>query len=109
MSNIKEILSNFPQRIQREIESRLSDKINKDGVSLLEEIRIRAGKPIILKYTDSEQVIESVIVNTDEILEILQSICQNSIYSYQNQICKGYLTLKGGHRVRSYGKCSTNR
>ena len=29
----------------------------------------------------------------------MQQICDNSIYSYQNQICNGYITLKGGHRV----------
>lgn len=99
MSNMKEILLNFPKRMQTEMDRRLADKVTKDGISLLEEIRIRSGKPIILKYTDSEQILENVIVSQEEILEILQSICQNSIYSYQNQICKGYLTLKGGHRV----------
>ena len=26
-------------------------------------------------------------------------ICENSIYSYQNQICKGFITIKGGHRI----------
>lgn len=99
MSYIKEILSNFPKRMQTEIDKRLIDRVTKDGISLLEEIRVRSGKPIILKYTDSEQIMENVIVTQEEILDILQSICQNSIYSYQNQICKGYLTLKGGHRV----------
>jgi stage III sporulation protein AA len=32
-------------------------------------------------------------------LEIIQCICQNSIYSYQNEICNGFITIKGGHRV----------
>lgn len=109
MSNIKEILSNFPKRIEKEIETQLSNQVNKEGVSLLEEIRIRSAKPVILKYTDTEQVIENLLVTPEEILEILQSICQNSIYSYQYQICKGYLTLKGGHRVRNYRKCCINR
>ena len=26
-------------------------------------------------------------------------MCENSIYAYQNQICSGYITVKGGHRV----------
>ena len=66
---------------------------------LLEEIRIRTGKPIILKYTNQEQVLENVLPLQEEILETLQAICNNSIYSYQNQICNGFVTLKGGHRV----------
>ena len=38
-------------------------------------------------------------VYTNEILEILQRICDNSIYTYQNQICNGFVTIKGGHRI----------
>lgn len=57
------------------------------------------GKPIILKFTNQEQIIENLIPMQEEVLEILQSICNNSIYSYQNQICNGFITLKGGHRV----------
>ena len=42
--------------------------------------------------------------NTNEILEILQRICDNSIYTYQNQICNGFITIKGGHRVGITGE-----
>lgn len=45
-----------------------------------------------------EKIID-YIVSQEIILQILQKICNNSIYSYQNQICEGFLTLKGGHRV----------
>ena len=34
-----------------------------------------------------------------EILQIVERLCNNSIYAYKNQICEGFLTLKGGHRV----------
>ncbi len=33
------------------------------------------------------------------ILQILQRVCDNSLYSYQSQICEGFITLKGGHRI----------
>ncbi len=39
------------------------------------------------------------IVNQTEILQILEKICENSIYAYKNQICNGYITIKGGHRI----------
>lgn len=52
----------------------------------------------MLKLGQTESIIE-YIVNSDEILEILQHICDNSIYSFQSQICNGYITLRGGHRV----------
>ena len=64
----------------------------------LEEIRIRVNKPIILKFSDKE-AITKYIPNQNEILKILQFLCDNSIYSYQRQICSGYITIEGGHRV----------
>ena len=65
----------------------------------IEEIRIRVDRPIILKYPEGKEDILDHVVTQNEILNILQSLCNNSIYSYQSQICDGYITLQGGHRV----------
>ena len=35
----------------------------------------------------------------------MQNICENSIYSYQNQIACGFITINGGHRVGISGSC----
>ena len=64
----------------------------------IEEIRIRVDRPVILKYPNKEEMLDHIVTQS-EILNILQSLCNNSIYSYQNQICEGYITLQGGHRV----------
>ena len=65
----------------------------------IEEIRIRVDRPVILKYPEGKENIIDHVVTQNEILNILQSLCNNSIYSYQSQICDGYITLQGGHRV----------
>lgn len=65
----------------------------------IEEIRIRVDRPVILKYPDGKEDILEHIITQSEIINILQSLCNNSIYSYQSQICDGYITLQGGHRV----------
>ena len=39
------------------------------------------------------------VVTGRDIIETLQNICENSIYSYQKEICEGYITVKGGHRI----------
>ncbi len=65
----------------------------------IEEIRIRVDRPVILKYPEGKEDILDQVVTQNEILNILQSLCNNSIYSYQSQICDGYITLQGGHRV----------
>lgn len=43
------------------------------------------------------------------ILSILQNICDNSIYAYQEQICNGYVTIKGGHRVGITGSSNKRK
>lgn len=99
MLNINEILSYFPRKIANEINKRINGEKASQDINLLEEIRIRSSKPVILKFTNKEEILENVITTQEEILEIVQHICNNSIYTYQNQICNGYITLKGGHRV----------
>lgn len=90
--NYNEILKYFPIRVGQVISKELDNNEN------LEEIRLRSNKPIILKFTNKEKILKGFI-ETEDILQTLQSICDNSIYSYQNQICEGFITIKGGHRV----------
>ena len=100
MININNILRCLPNSLVRKIDNffSLSDTDLNININYLEEIRIRVNKPVILKLGQVDYLIE-YIPNTQEILEILQQICDNSIYSFQNQICNGFITIKGGHRV----------
>ena len=97
---INNILRCFPIRISKKIEQYfLSENIN---LNLLEEIRIRVNRPILLKIGQEEKKIEHII-NSEEILETLQHICDNSIYTYQSQIC---------NRIYNYARrtsCWNNR
>ncbi len=89
-----QILDYFPSRIGQVIK----DNLNEVEKNMLEEIRIRVGKPIILKIRQNSKII-NYIISTEDILEIMEKITENSMYSYQKQICSGYITLRGGHRV----------
>ena len=44
-------------------------------------------------------------IRYDDILQTLQIMCDNSIYSYQHEIRSGNITIKGGHRVGISGNC----
>lgn len=92
MSKLSELIEYFPYSIKQCIQEFNSD------FNVLEEIRIRVNREILLKIGQVEYKL-NYIVSSKEILEILQKICDNSIYTYQNQICNGYITIKGGHRV----------
>lgn len=93
------ILKYFPIKLENILKQEIGEKYN-----ILEEIRIRVGKPIVLKFNNYEKIVRYQ-VNRDEILNILQSVCENSIYSYQKQIAEGFVTINGGHRVGISGSC----
>ena len=72
----------------------LKETIENEEVEYLEEIRIRNNQNIILNFNNKEMIIDYVVTQRDT-LETLQNICENSIYSYQKEICEGYITVKG--------------
>ena len=104
MKNMEEILRYFPNQIYVLLKNTLlqNSKLEND----LQEIRIRVGRPILLKSRQADIVIEYKI-NATEILQILERLCENSIYAYKNQICEGFLTIKGGHRIGISGTAVT--
>ncbi len=87
---MEEILLYFPNELR--------NILKQHDLQEIEEIRLRNNCPVFLRNGYKEIRI-NFKVNTDILLEILQKICDNSIYTYQNQICNGYITVKGGHRV----------
>lgn len=85
MVQIQNILRCFPLKIYKKLEELFSNSYHL--INNLEEIRLRVNKPIILKVGQTEKIVE-YNASQEEILEIMQHICDNSIYSYQNQICQ---------------------
>ena len=90
---------NISQILKRNFEGQPSEKINR-----LEEIRIRSNGTIALKFAQNQEILNERI-NYEDILHTIQIMCDNSIYSYQNEICSGYITIRGGHRVGISGNC----
>ena len=88
-----EILRYFPRRIYIKLEEYFKQNNN-----IVEEIRLRSERPIIIKHSKGEDIL-NLSVSMNELLETLQHICDNSIYAYQSQICNGFVTIKGGHRI----------
>lgn len=68
----------------------------------VEEIRLRSNKNLILKLIDDE-IVTDYKVTIKDILETLEKVTENSIYTYESQISNGFITLHGGHRVGIVG------
>lgn len=96
MKNIDEILMYFPNKIYQIFFNLFQE--NPKIIEELQEIRIRVDRPIILKLRDRDFLLQYNIPQS-EILRIVERLCENSIYAYKNQICEGFITVKGGHRV----------
>lgn len=97
-----EILRYFPNEIYQIFSNLLQE--NPPIANELQEVRIRVDKPIILKLREKDIILQYNILQT-EILQIVERLCENSIYAYKNQICEGFITIKGGHRVGLTGSC----
>lgn len=100
---ISNLITYFPQEISKEIEENFKEEAEEKNKTI-EEIRLRADKPLILKF-NKQEVILKTIVTQEMILKTLQKVCDNSIYSFQNQIRDGFITVKGGHRIGITGNC----
>ena len=96
MKDIDEVIKYFPNPLYQLIKN--VSLQNQAIQPQLQEIRIRVNRPIILKLRQADILIDYKISQT-EIMQTLEKLCENSIYAYKNQICNGYLTIKGGHRI----------
>ena len=71
--------------------------INAD-ITRVEEIRLRVGKNIKIKYSNGEKNI-GYTVTSDNIENIFGRLTQYSPYAYKEEINCGYITIEGGYRV----------
>ena len=100
LEKLLEIVKFFPMNLSNILYNTIisNNKIKDE----LQEIRIRVDRPLILKLRNSEIIVEYKITQND-ILQIVERLCENSIYAYKKQICEGYITIKGGNRVGIVG------
>ena len=73
----------------------------------LQEIRIRAGHPMIMKENEREYLIKEYVTMKD-VKDIVETACGYSGYAYEEEIKRGYLTIPGGHRIGLAGRAVTN-
>lgn len=70
----------------------------------LQEIRLRAGRPLIMLCGNREILRKDYTINSDELRETVEYICNYSVYAYEEELRQGFVTIKGGHRVGFGGK-----
>ena len=96
MKDVRQVIQYFPNNIYNILVNALTN--NPQIEKNLQEIRVRVGRPILLKGRGIEAIVQ-YLVTQQEILQTLEKLCDNSIYAYKNQISQGFITVRGGHRI----------
>jgi len=87
---------------------------------LLQEIRLRIDKPLMLLYDGKEYFVtrdgkmctkntHAYIVTRKELIETMEYIGNYSLYAFEEELKQGFITIQGGHRVGIAGKTIVDR
>lgn len=108
-SNRNSILHIFPEHLREQF------AICATQYDRLQEIRLRAGRPVILQMQNQEfflsrnkalqkEPTEAFVLNEQQITDILNHVCNYSLYAFEDEIRQGFLTVPGGHRIGLAGQ-----
>ncbi|MCM3091513.1 MULTISPECIES: stage III sporulation protein AA [unclassified Cytobacillus] len=92
------IIAFLPKKIAEQLQ-RIPPNILKD----LEEIRVRISRPIELTARGVPHFLP-YIVESEDAVHLLNKISHFSIYTLEEELKRGYITIEGGHRVGLAGK-----
>ena len=101
----KEVKDMKYKQIMNILPSEVKHVIDRENIDFehLQEIRLRAGYPIILFYKNKEQILP--MNGTERIIrETLDYVSNYSLYAYENELRQGFITIEGGHRIGMAGQ-----
>ncbi|NSL50377.1 stage III sporulation protein AA [Calidifontibacillus erzurumensis] len=75
----------------------------------IEEIRIRIERPLELVISGEPFYPNGYIVTKQDGLNLLNKLSDYSIYTLEEELKRGFITVKGGHRVGLAGKVITEQ
>ncbi len=107
---ILEVIDYLPKHVRDMIK-----KLPEPMLSKTEEIRMRLGKPLSISGGNEEVFVgadgnlhptaeKAYIISADDLKCSLQLICNFSMYSVEEELRNGFVTVRGGHRVGVCGR-----
>ncbi len=73
--------------------------VPRDIAAAATEIRIRAGRQIVIETLKGRYICGTRTADAEEIYTCIKNFCNFSIHSCQRELSEGWITLKGGHRA----------
>jgi stage III sporulation protein AA len=95
---LETILNFLPKNI-----ADLISKIPPNQKEELEEIRIRINRPIEMTMKGAPRFL-SYIIQPDDAFHLMNKISHFSIYTLEEELKQGFITVSGGHRIGLAGK-----
>jgi stage III sporulation protein AA len=95
---LETILNFLPKNI-----ADLISKIPPNQKEELEEIRIRINRPIEMTMKGAPKFL-SYIIQPDDAFHLMNKISHFSIYTLEEELKQGFITVSGGHRIGLAGK-----
>ncbi len=95
---------------------RMTQQLSVDIKSRVRELRLRAGRPFAVNVDGEDRFFlpdgglaadyrtDLCVVDNRQIEECFQRLCGYSVYSHQDELANGFITVKNGHRA---GICGT--
>ncbi len=91
------------------------DKLDPTELSLLEEIRLGAGRPLAVSLRGKASLVsarggltdtvrESFVLDAETVNRTMELVAQSSFYALEEELRQGYVTVEGGHRVGLVGR-----
>ena len=86
-----------------ELSGRVRELAQRDQ-SRIEELRLRVGYPMSAVFPEGERSLGGTVVRPEHLEQLLELASRASVHAVLEQLCQGFLTIEGGHRI---GLCGT--
>jgi stage III sporulation protein AA len=107
---LQPLLELFPTSLRQVLE-----RITSAAMETLEEIRIRENRPLEISYgirhsfvredgTLSDDFKGAYVPSKEECKALLERVTDHSVYAVEEELRRGYVTVRGGHRIGLAGR-----
>ncbi|SHJ65777.1 stage III sporulation protein AA [Tepidibacter formicigenes] len=112
-------MNKLPEEIINSLSTKIKEcllNVRGEFIGDIEEIRLRINRPLMICANNKDYFLNlrknsfdicdkyAYIVRKEDIEQTFQLICRYSIHSFLDDIKKGFITIRGGHRVGIGGK-----
>lgn len=103
--NLKAVMEYLPQTVRRSLQSLPDSRLAR-----IQEIRLRSNRPVGIAESGREQFLTAngaltqqpsaaMIISQEEIARSFQAVVSYSVYSHEQDVAEGFVTIRGGCRV----------